>query len=318
MDIIIEGRQAGKSIREVLTDELGYSSNMIKKLKFSERGILVDGSFVTVRHILRDGETLSLKVEDGADDVSPYTIPVDLPLPVIYEDDWITAVNKPYAMPAHPSLGHKTDTVSNALAYRYRGKNYVFRPINRLDRDTSGCMLTANSKASSYKMYLAMTRGQIRKSYIAVTCGDASGMPRRGVLHSYMKRKDGSVIERVETSAHEPGAKEAVTEYEVLLSGSGCSVLRLFPLTGRTHQIRVQLASAGLPIVGDDLYGSPSEYIERQALHSFRTEFPHPADGKRVSVSAPLYEDMTKLIKILFPSEAETLFKTLAENREDK
>ena len=301
-------------MRDILTHELGYSSNMIKKLKFSEGGILVNGHFVTVRHQLSEGETLSLAVEDTKADVSPYTVPVDLPLPVIFEDASVTAVNKPPAMPAHPSLGHKLDTVSNALAYRYRDKNYVFRPVNRLDRDTSGCMLTANTKAASYKMYLAMTGGQIKKQYIAVTDGVPQGMTSCGVLHSYMRRKDGSIVEREETNADDPEGREAITEYEVLLASDSHAVMLLSPITGRTHQIRVQLASAGCPVTGDSMYGSPSALIGRQALHSWRCAFPHPMSGERITVTAPLYEDMTRLISALFPGEAERLFETLSEN----
>ncbi|MBQ4606177.1 MAG: RluA family pseudouridine synthase, partial [Clostridia bacterium] len=171
MEIRIHADWAGKTIREVLQRELGYSSNLIKKLKFSENGILVNGEFRTVRYVLTEGDRLALRVEDSAADVSPYTIPADLPIDVVFEDSWITVVNKPADMPAHPSLGHQLDTVSNALAWRYREKPYVFRPVNRLDRDTSGCMLTANTRDASYKMYTAMTTGQISKTYFAVLDG---------------------------------------------------------------------------------------------------------------------------------------------------
>ena len=168
MDILVDKDLAGLTVREYLTRRLGYSSAMIKKLKFSEGGILVNGSFVTVRYEMKEGDVLTLGVEDKEDDVSPYTVPVDIPIEVIYEDEYVTAVNKPAGMPAHPSHGHRDDTVSNALAFRYREKNYVFRPVNRLDRDTSGCMLTSNTRDASYKMYRAMTEGRIRKIYVAV------------------------------------------------------------------------------------------------------------------------------------------------------
>ena len=115
MKIVIDERYAGRTIREVLTHEMGYSSNLLKKLKFSEGGILVNGTFRTVRHVLSVGEELSLAVEDTASDVSPYTIPVELPIEILYEDAYVTAVNKPFGMPSHPSLGHQRDTVSNAL-----------------------------------------------------------------------------------------------------------------------------------------------------------------------------------------------------------
>ncbi len=296
MEIRISSDWAGKTIREVLQRELGYSSNLIKKLKFSENGILVNGEFRTVRYVLAEGDRLSLRVEDSAADVSPYTIPAELPIDVVYEDEWITVVNKPADMPAHPSLGHQLDTVSNALAWRYREKPYVFRPVNRLDRDTSGCMLTANTRDASYKMYTAMTTGQISKTYFAVL--DGVPAEKTGTLTSFMHRKADSIIEREETAPDTPDAKIAVTDYCVLWENGRHAVVMAHPITGRTHQIRVQFAGIGCPVTGDDLYGAASPHIGRHALHSYRTCFPHPEDGRTVSVTAPLFPDMLSLLDI--------------------
>lgn len=297
MDIRIEDNYEGMLIRDVLKTKLGYSVNLIKKLKFSENGIRVNGKWVTVRYVLRHGDVLSLAVEDTEEDVSPYIIPSPLPLEVLYEDEFVTAVNKPYDMPAHPSLGHQLDTVANALAYRYRDRIYVFRPVNRLDRDTSGCMLTSNSRDASYKMYLAMTGGQISKTYLAVL--DGVPTEEEGALRSYMHRRPDSIIMREETSPDTPDAKSAVTEYRVIASGGGRSVVLASPITGRTHQLRVQFAGIGCPITGDSLYGAPSELIARHALHSITTSFPHPESGATVTVTAPLPEDMCDLLERL-------------------
>lgn len=292
-------------IREVLKKELLYSVNLIKKLKFSPDGIRVNGEWVTVRYKLRHGDTLSLAVEDKEEDVSPYIIPsAELSLDVIYEDEFVTAVNKPYNMPSHPSHGHRLDTVANALAYRYRDRVYVFRPVNRLDRDTSGCMLTANTRDASYKMYLSMTGGLIKKTYLAVLDGN---MPDDcGKLESYMHRRDDSIIIREETSPDTPDAKPAVTVYRVIArTDEYCAVLAS-PITGRTHQLRVQFAGAGCPITGDTLYGSESPFIARHALHSLKTSFPHPNTGENITVTAPVPEDMRVLLeKIGLPNLAE-------------
>lgn len=298
MDILITADTAGITVREMLRSRLRYSSNMIKKLKFSPGGITVNGSFVTVRYVLAEGDTLSLALEDSEADVSPYTVPAPLSLDVIYEDEWITAVNKPPDMPSHPSHGHRLDTVSNALAYRYRDRNYVFRPVNRLDRDTSGCMLTANSRDAAYKMYLSMVSGRIRKTYLAVTDGVPDSL--RGTLRSYLRRAEDSIVKRRVTSSDDPGGKEAVSGYEVI-AASGChSLVRLTPLTGRTHQLRLQLASVGCPITGDDLYGTASDMIARQALHSYITRFPHPQTDDEITVTAPLPNDMRRLVSEWF------------------
>lgn len=294
MDIIIENNYEGRLIREVLQNELGYSSNLIKKLKFSEDGIKVNGQWVTVRRILQRGDVLSLAIEDKPEDVSPYIIPVDLPLPVIYEDEYVTAVNKPYNMPSHPSLGHRLDTVANALAFRYQPRVYVFRPVNRLDRDTSGCMLTSNTKDAAYKMYNAMVGGKIRKTYVAVL--DGVPAEKEGTLTSYMHRKADSIIMREECSPDEDDAKLAVTEYKVVCERGGKCVVLASPVTGRTHQIRVQFASVGCPVTGDTLYGEASEHIPRHALHSWKTEFPHPMSGDMITAAAPLPDDISELI----------------------
>lgn len=297
MDIQIDSTLAGKTIREVLQRELGYSANLIKKLKFSENGITVNGQWQTVRFVLSAGDTLSLRVEDTAEEVSPYTIPVELPIEVVFEDAWVTVVNKPPHMPAHPSLGHKLDTVSNALAWRYRDTHYVFRPVNRLDRDTSGCMLTANTRDASYKMYTAMTTGQIHKTYLAVL--DGVPTEKEGTLTSYMHREEGSIIRREETTPDAPDAKLAITEYRVLWENGTQSIVEASPITGRTHQLRVQFAGIGCPITGDDLYGDPSAHIQRHALHAWQTRFPHPADGREILVTAPLPADMAALVEAI-------------------
>jgi len=297
MDILIEKQYAGLNIRTLLQRELGYSANLIKKLKFSENGILVNGVFRTVRYELAEGDVLSLAVEDTAEDVSPYTIPAELPIGILFEDDWVTVVDKPADMPSHPSLGHQLDTVSNALAWRYRGKPYVFRPVNRLDRDTSGCMLTANTKDASYKMYTAMTTGQIHKTYLAVL----DGIPEEitGTLDTFMHRKPDSIIEREETSADTPDAKRALTAYTVVAKTETTSIVMAHPITGRTHQLRVQFAGIGCPVTGDDLYGKQSPYITRHALHCTATCFPHPSDGRNVPVHASLPEDIADLLSAL-------------------
>ena len=297
MDILIDNNYEGKLIREVLKNDLGYSVNLIKKLKFSENGILVNGQWVTVRYELKRGDVLSLAVEDKPEDVSPYIIPAELELPVVYEDEWVTAVNKPYNMPSHPSLGHQLDTVANALAYRYADKTYVFRPVNRLDRDTSGCMLTSNTRDASFKMYTAMVEGRIHKTYLAVL--DSIPEKREGFIDSFMHRKAESIIEREECPSDAPDAKRALSAYRVLCDNGVQCIAAASPITGRTHQLRVHFAGSGCPVTGDTLYGTGSPHIIRHALHSWKTVFPHPMTGENITAEAPLPADMEYLIRTL-------------------
>ncbi|MBQ4354754.1 MAG: RluA family pseudouridine synthase [Clostridia bacterium] len=294
MDIIINNNYEGKLIREVLKNDLGFSVNLIKKLKFSEDGIRVNGQWVTVRYELKHGDILSLATEDRADDVSPYIIPADLPIDVLYEDEFVTAVGKPYNMPSHPSHGHRLDTVANALAYRYADRTYVFRPVNRLDRDTSGCMLTSNTKDASFKMYSAMVEGAIHKTYLAVLDGV---LPmEEGEIFSYVRRREESIIEREECSPALSDAKPALTVFRRIAVSEDHTLVIASPITGRTHQLRLHFLGKGCPITGDSLYGSENEHISRHALHSWKTTFPHPYSGQIISVTAPIPADIAALM----------------------
>lgn len=310
MEIRITENDDGKTIRSLTRGELGFSSAFLKKLKFSEGGILVNGEPATVRRVLHTDDILTLAADDAPEDVSPYIVPAPLSLCVLYEDESLTVIDKPPDMPSHPSLGHKTDTVANALAYRYHDRPYVFRPVNRLDRDTSGVMLTANTRLAACRMFHAMQNGEIRKRYIAVS----DGIPpqEHGRIECAIRRADDSIITREICAPDAPGAQCAYTEYRVLACGAGHSVLLCTPHTGRTHQIRVHLASLGCPLSGDTLYGAPSEWISRHALHALTTEFPHPATGRRMTVRAPLPEDIRTLLGALFPARAAEILEEIA------
>ncbi len=309
MELRITAADAGKTILTLTRRDLGFSSALLKKLKFTEGGILVNGQFVTVRYVLQEGDVLSLAMDDTAEDVSPYIVPAPLSLPVLYEDDAVTAVNKPPDMPAHPSLGHKLDTVANALAYRYGDKPYVFRPVNRLDRDTSGVMLTANSKLAAFHMARLMQTGHIRKIYAAVLHGHLPA--KEGVIDAPIRRMAESIIIRETCAPDAPGAHTAETRYRVLLETEAYTVAAAYPITGRTHQIRVHFTSLGCPLVGDDLYGCASPHIGRHALHAAVTSFPHPTSGEEMILRAPLPEDMRRLICDLCGERAPDVFEEI-------
>lgn len=294
MRIIIDDERDGASVKEILFSELGFSVAAVKRVKYREGGLCVNGERVTVRRILRRGDVLDIALEDRAEDENEYTVPVDIPIDVVYEDEYVTVVNKPPSMPAHPSLGHKDDTVANALAFRYRAAPYVFRPVNRLDRDTSGLMLTARDKVTAGKLYNSMRRGEIKKTYLALLCG----VPEpSGRIETYMCREGDSIVKRRVCDADAPGAKIAVTDYEVIAENGEYSLVRAIPVTGRTHQLRVHFSSIGCPIVGDTMYGCATDLIGRQALHADTLSFPHPSTGDTVSLTAPLPQDIVRLLK---------------------
>lgn len=314
MQIVIDTNNNGKTIRNFLRGELGFSSAMLKKLKFSENGILVNGEFRTVRYELQTGDVLSLATEDSEADVSPYIIPVDIPIEIVYSDENIYAVNKPPYMPAHPSFGHRDDTVANALAFLNSDEPYVFRPVNRLDRDTSGVMLVARNRLSAYTLYKSMVNNEIKKHYLAVL----SEVPeqKHGTIENYLKRCPDSIVKR--EICDESEGKYARTDYEVIYEANGCALVLACPVTGRTHQLRVQFAGIGAPICGDTMYGDVSEFINRQALHAFCIDFPSPADGAGLHISASIPDDICSLVKNIFGLSKEETEAMLNERTTEK
>lgn len=293
----ITDKQEGLTVKEYLFDVLGYSSAAVKRVKYRENGILLNGEHVTVRKTLCKGDVLTLAMEDTEDDENMYNVPVELDIGIVYEDEFFTVVNKPPMMPSHPSLGHKDDTVANALAWRYRDAPFVFRPVNRLDRDTSGVMLIARDKVTAGKLYTQMRRGEISKSYIAIL--DGTLPEKKGRLVSYMCREGDSIVKRRICTESDRGAKLAVTDYEIIEEKSSSSVVRAVPVTGRTHQLRLHFASAGCPIFGDSMYGKESPMISRQALHAHTLSFVHPMTSEPLSLKAELPDDIKNLLKEL-------------------
>ncbi len=301
MEYVVEKEYDGMTVRDIVRRPLGISAATLKHLKFLERGIMLNGERVTVRATVHEGDLLMLSTEDEEDQVK--LTPADLPLRIAYEDECLTVPDKPADMPTHPSRDHYTDTVANALAFRYKdlGIPFVFRPINRLDRNTSGLLLIARDRICANTLSEAMRQRRIEKQYVAVL--DGIPLDREGVIDTYIRRTAESIIVR-ENCAEGEGGDRAVTEYRVILSENGHSIVYARLRTGRTHQLRVHFAGIGCAITGDDMYGKPSEFIPRHALHSHILEFPHPKSNEKITVSSPLHEDMLELIHALFSEQA--------------
>lgn len=287
----------GMTVLQLLKNVICLSGAMIKHIKFLDDGIVLNGERVTVRRIVREGDVLSVNTSDTEreSEIAAY----DLSLGIVYEDNDIVIPDKPAFMPTHPSHGHHDDTVANALAFRYKssGEPYVFRPVNRLDRNTSGLLIIARNRISAGRLTRSMLEKKIHKKYIAVLDGVLER--DEGEIETYMRRTAESIIVR-EVCGEEQGADYALTRYKVLLRSTKHTVVSAEPVTGRTHQLRVHFASLGCPIVGDDLYGRASELIARHALHAAEISFPHPSTGEMMSFKSPLHDDMDSLIKKLF------------------
>ncbi len=302
MDWKISVRDDGCILREWIQNNIRLSGKMLKYLKYRNDGILVNGERCTVRRILHTGDTVTLALTDNYS--SEALLPVDLPIEVLYEDDALIAPSKPPNMPTHPSHNHHDDTLANALAFRYSeaGVPFVFRPINRLDRDTSGVMLVARNKFSAGLLAQSMQNGEIQKTYWAILEGEME--QETGLIDKPLHRTAESIIVREVCSPETPDAEPAQTKFRVLAKGGGCTLVEAHPLTGRTHQLRVHFASVGHPICGDNLYGIANNKINRQALHAKELIFPHPITRDIIHLSAPIPPDMQALIDACFSQES--------------
>lgn len=296
MEIHIRESQNGKSILEILRGELALSSSAITFLKNREDGILLNGTHATVRKTVATGDILRLQYADTEKDLNESIVPVNLPLEIIYSDRDIIIVNKPPYMPTHPSHDHQRDTLANALAYHFKNLKtpFVFRAVNRLDSQTSGLVMVARNKISAQRLSEDMRAGKIKKSYFSVLHG--CPQPPEGRINSPIRRAEDSKILRIVSDDGAP----SVTQYKVIVANEMYAAVFASPITGRTHQLRVHFSSRGNRICGDTLYGYPCEYINRQALHAFRLEFPHPSSGEPMCVYAPIPNDIQSLCENVF------------------
>ncbi len=283
--IEIDKSQSDKTVKYILENILKISGAAITALKKDDDGILINGKKVFVTYKVKEGNILEILMRDGISDIPPSSYIPD----VLYEDEEILVVNKPRMMPTHPSQRHYFDTLANGVVNYYKGFNFVFRAITRLDRDTSGIVLIAKNPLSAAILSESMKRGEIKKEYCAVVNGIPN--PLSGKIDAPIKRFKESVILRC--VAHD--GKRAVTYYEVASQKNSLSYVKLIPETGRTHQLRVHLSYIGNPIYGDDLYGAPQTGRET-LLHCRKISFAHPVSGETILLEAPLPDDMKELI----------------------
>ncbi len=307
MKIIITETQSGSTVLDIL-NEKKFPSAFISFLKKRDRGILLNGERVTVRKTVKSGDLLELEyLDDKTVAEESDIIPVNIPINIIYEDDDIIAVNKPANMPTHPSHNHQDDTLANALRYYFDKRDipFIFRSVNRLDNRTSGIVLIAKNRLSASRLSKDISQGKISKNYLAVLHGTPS--PTSGEICAPIRRTDDSIITR---QVHKDGAY-SLTKYRTLLYNDMFSLVEASPVTGRTHQLRVHFSHVGHPICGDTLYGYPSHFISRQALHAYKLSFIHPTSGKSIILKAMPPEDMRKLITEVFDTSLFNLERLL-------
>ncbi len=304
MNFIICDEHKGKSVLSYLRYVAKISTGAISQLKKTDMGITVNGSHVTVRYILKENDILSIKIQDDDSNISENIVPRKLPVEIVYEDEHIIAVNKPPFMPTHPSHKHFEDTLGNAIAYIYqeRGLPFVFRPLGRLDANTSGLVVLSKSRAVASFYFGEAQKSRITKHYIAVLDGEMdlpsfTQSPNFHVIDKPIKRTADSIITREVASENDKDALPAKTVFRLIYSGNGISIVDASPITGRTHQLRVHFASLGYPIINDGLYGKNKSRDERHLLHAITLKLKAPFSEKDMILRAEPMQDIIDYIK---------------------
>lgn len=287
---IVTAAEDNVPLRNILRRSLCLSNTLLKKMKPTQR-VLVNGQPYRFIDRVHHGDVISVWLQ-FADEESTIP-PQDIPLDILYEDDTVIALNKPQNMVIHPCAGHPDGTLGNALMGYYcrTGQKVKLRPMGRLDKDTTGIVLFAKNQYVQDFLTRQMKEHRYEKKYLGIVHGSFD--PPKGEISLPIARKEGSIIERI---THPDGA-ESLTLYSTIKEYEAYSLVQFRIITGRTHQIRVHCAAVGKPLLGDTLYGNiPTFLISRQALHSYMISFIHPISGERITLKAPIPEDMQKVL----------------------
>lgn len=279
LELIIDKTDDGKEIKSLLENKLKLSRRLISGLKNND-GIKLNGDSKTVRTKVKTGDKLEIIMPEKN---SANVVPVNIPLDILYEDDDLLAVNKPLDMPVHPSLNNYRNTLGNAVMYYFKDIPFTYRPVNRLDRDTTGVVIIAKTPQAANSLSKQMQKGIYEKEYCCITEGIP--VPKEGTIDAPIMREKESIIKRVVAS----DGQYAVTNYKVEKEKGKNAILTVRPVTGRTHQIRVHLSYIGCPLKNDFLYGKQKDDSPFM-LHCKKVTFNHPVTGIRMSIEAPIPE----------------------------
>ena len=275
--LVIDEKNDLESIEHVLKKKLGFSSGLVARLKQSENSVLNNGASARMIDCVKTGDVLTVRVKEKNSSITAKNIPLEK----LYEDEDILAVNKKSGILSHPSRYEKDNTLINAVAGYIKGNAHI---ITRLDKDTSGVVLIAKNAHIANLLTEKMKEGEIKKEYVALLCGNPK--LKKGTIDAPIEREENGSIKRC---VREDG-KSAVTKYEVTKEGD-ISFCKLFPITGRTHQLRVHMKHIGTPICGDKLYGNEKNG-NRLCLHCKKISFCHPMTGKNIIIEAEIPKDM--------------------------
>jgi len=280
---IVPPEYDGEMLQTFLRRACGLSYRMVVKLKRVENGMTLDGKPWRSIDRVNAGQTVRLRMPEDAVRIEG----AEMPLSVVYEDDHLLVVDKPPYLAVHPSAGKPEPTLANGVVayFEKKGTPLSFRPVNRLDRNTSGLLVAAKSPHVAFAL-----AQKPHKVYYAIVLGELTG---EGTIDQPIRVKEGCTITREVGE----GGKDSVTHWRALATDGEITLVRVVIETGRTHQIRVHMSWLGHPLAGDTMYGTDEEILPRHGLHCARTAFDHPITGERVSLTSPIPTDMRGLLE---------------------
>ena len=282
-----------------LTEMLPEQSRSFFQKLIRDGFVMVNHIIVKVNYRLKTGDLIEIDIPDA---VPTEIVPENIPLDILYEDDDLLIVNKPKGMVVHPAVGHSTGTLVNAIMYHCQGNlsgiNGEIRPgiVHRIDKDTTGSLIICKNDEAHRNIAEQIKEHSVTRRYVGVVAGTFS--EESGTVEGAIGRHPN---DRKRMTINEKNGKPAVTHYRVLQTLKGASFMEFELETGRTHQIRVHMASISHPLLGDTVYGnSKNPYkLQGQALHARTIGFIHPTTGEYIEVSAPIPEYMTELVRKL-------------------
>ena len=289
LEYYIKEDDIGKTFNEVLLNEFNFSNRLYIKL-LKNKKIYFNNTAIDTRTKIQSLGNIIIDLEFNEDNSNIISNKMDLN--IIYEDEWMLVVNKPAGIPIHPSRLHFSDSLSNGIKYYYDSINLnkKIRPVNRLDIDTSGIVIFAKSEYIQEEFSNQMKNDSFKKDYLCIVNGILED--KEGIINLPISRKQGSIIERTINI----NGKSSITNYKVIKEYDNYSLVQCNLKTGRTHQIRVHMEAISHPILGDSLYSTKSNLINRQALHSYKITCIHPVTKEKLIFIANLPQDMNILI----------------------
>lgn len=292
MELYYTVTESDDSIKQVLKNKFNMSERFILKLK-NHQCIFVNDFPVPINFKINSGDNLVIKenfVEDSSNIVSNSEINLD----ILFEDDYFLIVDKPAGIAVHPSILHYSDSLCNGVKYYFEkiGLKKKIRPINRLDKDTSGIVIFAKNEYIQECLVRQMSSNTFKKKYIAILLGILE--KDFGTITAPIARKDDSIIER----CIDENGEKAISHFKVIKRFDNLTQVEYTLETGRTHQLRVHSSFIGHPILGDSLYGKKSNLISRQALHAYEISFVHPITKREVIIFSRLPLDMQKILSV--------------------